>query len=90
MKKIDLEDTLYMLRTQLEQFEEMKKIAEENHSPFLRAEAIGGIIALQALAERLDRYTKSKGYAPRHTISTDTMKVIEATHQQYAQNGTTK
>ena len=90
MKKIDLEDTLYMVKTQLEQFQEMKAIAERTDSPFMRAEAIGGIIALESLAERLNRYVKSKGYAPRHTINEDTLRTIEATHQQYAQNRATK
>ena len=88
--KIDLEDTLYMLKTQLEQFEEMKAIAERTGSAFMRAEAIGGIIALESLGDRLNRYVKSKGYAPRHTINEDTIKTIEATHKRWAQNGTTK
>lgn len=89
--KIDLDDTLLMISTQLKQFEEMKEVAERTDSPFMRAEAIGGIIALSELHSRVTKYatSKQKQWRPT-TITADTIGTKEATHQQWAQNGTTK
>jgi hypothetical protein len=89
--KIDLEDTLLMISTQLKQFEEMKAIAERTDSPFMRAEAIGGIIALSEIYSRVTKYATSKQKQWREmTVTADTIEAREATHNQWAQNGTTK
>lgn len=89
--KIDLEDTLLMISTQLKQFEEMKQIAEETDSPFMRAEALGGIVALSEIHGRVTKYATSKQKQYRKmTITADTIGAKEAVHNQWAQNGTTK
>jgi hypothetical protein len=89
--KIDLEDTLLIISTQLKQFEEMKETAERTDSAFMRAEAIGGIIALSEIYSRVTKYatSKQKQWRPT-TINADTIGAREATHNQWAQNGTTK
>jgi hypothetical protein len=89
--KIDLDDTLLMISTQLKQFEEMKAIAEQTDSPFMRAEAIGGIIALSEIYSRVTKYatSKQKQWRPT-TVNAETIGAREATHNQWAQNGTTK
>ena len=94
--KIDLEDTLKIISTQLAQFQEMKQIAEETDSQFMRAEAIGGIIALEQVAQRLAQYAKSQKHVntkealaqlKKHLENPNIAKAIEET---YTQNGTTK
>jgi hypothetical protein len=53
------DDIRQIVFTELERFVEMKKIAEETDSQFMRAEAIGGIIACNEINQRLDAYLKS-------------------------------
>lgn len=75
--KIDLEDTLRIVSTQLTQFQEMKEIAELTDSQFMRAEAIGGIIALEQIQVRLAEYAKSQKHTNTKQALAELKKHLE-------------
>lgn len=95
--KIDLDDTLKIVSTQLAQFQEMKQVAEQTDSQFMRAEAIGGIIALEQVSIRLAEYAKSQKHVNTKEALAQLKKHLEsnpniakAIEETYTQNRTTK
>lgn len=60
MTELEQADIVRIIDTQLAQFTDMKKRAERSDSPFMTGEAVGAIIALEQVGNRLNQYFKSK------------------------------
>ena len=60
MTKLEQEDIFRIIDTQLAQFTDMAKRATHSDSPFMKCEAVGGIIALEQVGQRLTQYFNSK------------------------------
>lgn len=60
MTELEQADILRIIDTQLAQFVEMKKRHQQSNILFTQGEAVGGIIALEQVGQRLTQYFNSK------------------------------
>lgn len=60
MTELEQADIFRIIDTQIAQFVDMKKRAEQSNILFARGEAVGGIIALEQVGNRLTQYFNSK------------------------------